>query len=187
MAQTTRGNTVKVPDAPGGGLDGFFHISERGSTVRTEVMAGITTWLTMAYILFVNPQILGLPDGTGLAFPAALTATALCAGVMTILMGVVGKYPFALAAGLGLNAFVAFSLVLGNGLSFPQAMGVIAVEGALITILVLTNVREMILDAIPMDLKRAIGIGIGAFIALIGLMPASSRTREPRPWPWRGS
>jgi AGZA family xanthine/uracil permease-like MFS transporter len=178
MAQTTRGNTVKVPDAPGGGLDGFFHISERGSTVRTEVMAGITTWLTMAYILFVNPQILGLPDGTGLAFPAALTATALCAGVMTILMGVVGKYPFALAAGLGLNAFVAFSLVLGNGLSFPQAMGVIAVEGALITILVLTNVREMILDAIPMDLKRAIGIGIGAFIALIGLINAGVVTNE---------
>lgn len=178
MARTAQGHTVKVPEAPESGLDRYFHISERGSTVRTEVMAGITTWLTMAYILFVNPQILALPDGTGLPFPAALTATALCAGAMTILMGVVGKYPFALAAGLGLNAFVAFSLVLGNGLTFPQAMGVIVAEGALITILVLTNVREMILDAIPMDLKRAIGIGIGAFIALIGLINAGVVTNQ---------
>ena len=98
--------------------------------------------------------------------------TALVAGVMTILMGVVANYPFALAAGLGLNAFVAFSLVAANGLSFPQAMGVIVVEGLLITVLVLTGVREAILNAIPMDLKRAIGIGIGAFIALIGLVNA---------------
>jgi AGZA family xanthine/uracil permease-like MFS transporter len=91
---------------------------------------------------------------------------------MTILMGVIGKYPFAIAAGLGLNAFVAFSLVLGQGLSFPEAMGVIVAEGIVITVLVLTNVREMVLNAIPMDLKRAIGIGIGAFIAFIGLVEA---------------
>jgi AGZA family xanthine/uracil permease-like MFS transporter len=101
-----------------------------------------------------------------------LTVTALTAGVMTILMGVVANYPFALAAGLGLNAFVAFTLVAADGLSFPQAMGVIVVEGILITIFVLTGVREAILHAIPMDLKRAIGIGIGAFIALIGLVNA---------------
>ena len=98
--------------------------------------------------------------------------TALVAGVMTILMGVVANYPFALAAGLGLNAFVAFTLVAANGLSFPEAMGVIVVEGVVITVLVLTGLREAILNAIPMDLKRAIGIGIGAFIALIGLVNA---------------
>ena len=177
MADT--GNVVRVESAspPVGGLDRFFKISERGSTVRIEIVAGITTWLTMAYILFVNPAILGfagIPDlqALGLPFAQVLTVTALVAGVMTILMGVVANYPFALAAGLGLNAFVAFSLVAANGLSFPQAMGVIVVEGLLITVLVLTGVREAILNAIPMDLKRAIGIGIGAFIALIGLVNA---------------
>ena len=170
MAKTD--DSIRIGEAgPGGGLDGFFKISERGSTVRIEVIAGVTTWLTMAYILFVNPAILGL-DGKGLAFAQVLTVTALAAGVMTILRGVVANYPFALAAGLGLNAFVAFTLVLGDKLTFPQAMGVIVSEGILITILVLTGVREAVINAIPMDLKRAIGIGIGAFIALIGLVNA---------------
>jgi AGZA family xanthine/uracil permease-like MFS transporter len=131
--------------------------------------------------------VLGL-GGSGLPFPQVLTVTALAAGVMTILMGVIGKYPFAIAAGLGLNAFVAFSLVLGQGLSFPEAMGVIVAEGLVITVLVLTNVREMVLNAIPMDLKRAIGIGIGAFIAFIGLVEAGvvsgvSPTAPPAPPP----
>jgi adenine/guanine/hypoxanthine permease len=154
-------------------LERFFKISQRGSTVRTEILAGLTTWLTMAYILFVNPAILGqVKDGSGttLAFPQVLTVTALAAGVMTIAMGLVANYPFALAAGLGLNAFVAFSLVASDHLSWPAAMGVIVAEGVLITILVLTGFREAVLNAIPMDLKRAIGIGIGLFIALIGLV-----------------
>jgi adenine/guanine/hypoxanthine permease len=163
--------TTEMRPAGPGGLERFFHISGRGSNVRTEVIAGLTTWLTMAYILFVNPAVLGL-GGKGLPFPEVLTVTALTAGVMTILMGVVGNYPFALAAGLGLNAFVAFTLVGADHLSFPEAMGVIVAEGAIITVLVLTRVRELILNAIPMDLKRAIGIGIGAFIALIGLVNA---------------
>jgi adenine/guanine/hypoxanthine permease len=150
------------------GLDRYFKISERGSTVRTEVIAGVATWLTMAYILFVNPQILGL-GGHGLDFGQVLTVTALVAGVATIAMGLYANYPFAIAAGLGLNAFVAFTLVAADKLSFPDAMGVIVAEGILITIFVLTGVREMVLNAIPMDLKRAIGIGIGAFIAFIGL------------------
>jgi AGZA family xanthine/uracil permease-like MFS transporter len=163
---------VKVPEAERmSGLDKYFKISERGSTMRIEILAGMTTWLTMAYILFVNPLVLGL-GGSGLPFAQVLTVTALAAGVMTILMGVVGKYPFAIAAGLGLNAFVAFTLVGADGLTFPQAMGVIVAEGVVITILVLTNVREMVINAIPMDLKRAIGIGIGAFIAFIGLVEA---------------
>jgi adenine/guanine/hypoxanthine permease len=177
MADTDTGAVVRVGQAPTSGLDRFFKISERGSTVRIEVLAGLTTWLTMAYILFVNPQILGFVgiadlEPLGLPFDQVLTVTALAAGVMTILMGVVGRYPFALAAGLGLNAFVAFFLVAASGLTFPEAMGVIVAEGILITILVLTGVREAVLHAIPMDLKRAIGIGIGAFIALIGLVNA---------------
>jgi AGZA family xanthine/uracil permease-like MFS transporter len=158
---------------PSSGLDGYFRITERGSTVRTELIAGLATWLTMAYILFVNPQILGaLPDadGTLLAFPQVLTVTALVAGLASLAMGVFANYPFAIAAGLGLNAFVAFTLVATNGLTWPQAMGVIVIEGLVITALVLTGFREAVLNAIPMDLKRAIGIGIGLFIALIGFV-----------------
>jgi AGZA family xanthine/uracil permease-like MFS transporter len=163
--------------AADGTLDRFFKISQRGSTVRTEMIAGVATYLTMAYILFVNPQILGFIgveglEGQGLPFPQVLAATALVAGVMTLAMGLVANYPFALASGLGLNAFVAFTLVAGFGLTFPQAMGVIVIEGLLITALVLTGFREAVLNAIPMDLKRAIGIGIGLFIAFIGLVNA---------------
>jgi len=161
--------------APTAGLDRYFKISERGSSVRTEIIAGFATWLTMAYILFVNPAILGsIPDhaGTTLPFDQVLTVTALAAGVMTILMGVVANYPFALAAGLGLNAFVAFTLVGTFGLTWPEAMGVIVIEGLIIAALVLTGFREAVLNAIPMDLKRAIGIGIGLFIAFIGLVNA---------------
>jgi adenine/guanine/hypoxanthine permease len=166
---------VATTVAPAEGLDRYFKISERGSSVRTEIIAGLATWLTMAYILFVNPAILGsIPDHTGttLPFDQVLTVTALAAGVMTILMGVVANYPFALAAGLGLNAFVAFTLVGTFGLTWPEAMGVIVIEGLIIAALVLTGFREAVLNAIPMDLKRAIGIGIGLFIAFIGLVNA---------------
>jgi AGZA family xanthine/uracil permease-like MFS transporter len=159
----------------GGGLDGYFRITERGSTLRIEVIAGLATWLTMAYILFVNPSILGaLPDreGVQLTFPQVLTVTALVAGVMTLAMGLWANYPFALAAGLGLNAFVAFTLVGAHQLTWPEAMGVIVIEGLAIAALVLTGFREAVMDAIPMDLKRAIGIGIGLFIAFIGFVNA---------------
>jgi len=153
-------------------LDRYFKISERGSSVRTEILAGVATWLTMAYILFVNPSILGAvkdSNGTTLAFPAVLTVTALAAGLMTLAMGLYGNYPFAIAAGLGLNGFVAFTLVATLGLTWPQAMGVILIEGLVISALVLTGFREAVLNAIPMPLKRAIGIGIGLFLAIIGL------------------
>jgi adenine/guanine/hypoxanthine permease len=173
MATTDQDRLIKVGDPRLSGLDRFFKISERGSSVRTEIVAGFATWLTMAYILFVNPTILGsLPDsaGTTLSFPQVLTVTALVAGVMTLAMGIYANYPFAIAAGLGLNAFVAFTLVATLGLTWPQAMGVIAIEGAIITLLVLTGFREAVLNAIPMDLKRAIGIGIGLFLAIIGLV-----------------
>jgi adenine/guanine/hypoxanthine permease len=172
-----RTDSSRRTEATGGTVDRFFHISERGSTVRTELIAGAATWLTMAYILFVNPQILGFAgveglEGRGLPFEQVLAVTALTAGVMTLAMGLFANYPFAIAAGLGLNAFVAFTLVAGFGLSFPQAMGIIVIEGLAITLLVLTGFREAVLNAIPIDLKRAIGIGIGLFIAFIGLVNA---------------
>jgi adenine/guanine/hypoxanthine permease len=189
VAQTSEGQTVRVPEAPRpGGLDGYFRISERGSTVRTEILGGITTFLTMAYILFVNPQILGTladNEGTQLGFAQVLTVTALAAGVMTIAMGVYGRYPFAIAAGLGLNAFVTFTLVGQLGLTWPQAMGVIVIEGVVISILVLTGLRQMIMDAIPLDLKLAIGIGIGLFLAIIGFVNGGvvQRTTTEAPVP----
>ena len=176
---------VEVPPAQAtGGVDRFFRISERGSSVRTEIVAGVTTWLTMAYILFVNPAILGfsaIPDlqPLGLPFGAVLTVTALVAGVMTIAMGLWANYPFAIAAGLGLNAFVAFNLVADLGLSFPEAMGVIVVEGLIITALVITGFREAVVHAIPLDLKRAIAIGIGMFLTIIGLVNAGVVVQGP--------
>lgn len=150
-----------------GVLERRFRLGERGTDVRTEVVAGVTTFMTMAYILFVNPTILGSVPG-GLPFEAVLTVTALVAGVMTIAMGLVANYPFAIASGLGLNAVVAFQLVAGQGLTFPEAMGVVVAEGVIITILVLTGFREAVLNAIPVELKKAIGAGIGLFIAIIG-------------------
>lgn len=163
-------------------VDRFFRLSERGTDVRTELLAGVATFLTMAYILFVNPSILGaVPDHTGqsLPFDQVLTVTALVAGVMTLAMGLVANYPFAMAAGLGLNAFVAFTLVGALGLSWPEAMGVIVIEGLVIAVLVLTGFRQAVLDAIPMDLKRAIGIGIGLFIAFIGLTVNTGLVAHP--------
>lgn len=154
-------------------MDRFFKISERGSTLRTEVLAGLVTFATMAYILVVNPSILGaLPDaaGTTLDHGQLVTVTALVAGVMTIAMGFIANVPMALAAGLGVNAFVAYTLVGGRGLSWSEAMGVIVIEGVVMLVLVLVGLREAIMHAIPDGLKRAIAGGIGLFIALIGLV-----------------
>lgn len=156
-------------------LDRYFDITARGSSISTEIRGGATTFLTMAYILFVNPQILGAvadSDKVKLPFDQVLTVTALVAGLLTIAMGLYGRYPFALAAGLGINAFVAFSLVAANGLTWPEAMGVVVTEGLLITLLVVVGFREAVINAIPHDLKLAIGIGIGLFITIIGLVDA---------------
>ena len=154
-------------------MDRFFHISERGSTVRTEIIGGLVTFATMAYIVALNPAILGgVKDSAGLTldFGQLVTVTALVAGVMTIAMGLFANVPMALAAGLGVNAFVAFTLVAGRGLDWADAMGVIVIEGVVMLILVLVGLREAIMNAIPDALKRAIGAGIGLFIALIGLV-----------------
>ncbi|MDP8904282.1 MAG: NCS2 family permease [Chloroflexota bacterium] len=156
----------------------FFRFDERRTTFGTEVRAGLTTFMVMAYIIFVNPTILaGGPlapvdqGGTGLGPPflAVAVGTALAAGILTIAMGLATNYPFALAAGLGLNAVVAFELILGRGLAWQDAMAVIVWEGIIITVLVLTGLREAVMNAIPLNLKRAIAVGIGLFILFIGL------------------
>ena len=153
-------------------MEAFFKLAERGTTVSTEVRAGLTTFMVMAYIIFVNPSILstGPLEGLGPPFLPTVVATALAAGLLTIAMGLVSNYPFALAAGLGLNAVVAFQLILGRGFRWEEAMAVIAWEGIIILALVLTGLREAIMNAIPMSLKRAIAVGIGLFILFIGLV-----------------
>jgi len=161
-------------------LERRFRIGAAGSTVRIEVVGGATTFMTMAYILFVNGAILG---SAGLAPAQVLTATALVAGAMTIAMGVASNYPFAIAPGMGINAFVAGHLVATQGLTAPEAMGVVVAEGLAITILVLAGAREAILDAIPRSLQRAIGAGIGLFLALIGLASGGLVARAGGPGP----
>jgi adenine/guanine/hypoxanthine permease len=153
-------------------VETFFKFAERGTSMGTEVRAGLTTFMVMAYIIFVNPSILssGPLEGLGPPFLPTVVATALAAGLLSIAMGLASNYPFALAAGLGLNAVVAFQLILGRGFRWEEAMAVIAWEGILITVLVLTGLREAIMNAIPLSLKRAIAVGIGLFILFIGLV-----------------
>ena len=149
----------------------FFHFRELGTTLSTEVMAGLTTFMVMAYIIFVNPQILTTPKVPDqLTISAVTTSTALVAGVMTILMGLATNRAYAIAPGMGLNAVVAFQLMGPMGLSAHQAMGVIVTEGIVITLLVLFGVRQYVMTAIPLELKKAISIGIGLFILFIGLV-----------------
>jgi adenine/guanine/hypoxanthine permease len=156
-------------------LERVFHLREHGTTVGTEALAGLTTFMVMAYIIFVNPAILSFAGAPALRdqgppFAPTLGATCLVAALMTAAMGLVTNYPLAVASGMGLNAVVAFQLVAGLRLPWPAAMGVIVLEGLVITGLVLTGVREVVMDAMPMSQKRAISVGIGLFILLIGLV-----------------
>jgi AGZA family xanthine/uracil permease-like MFS transporter len=157
---------------PRNGLDRYFEISARRSTVGREVRGGFTTFFTMAYIVVLNPIILAGADinGTTLPFAGVAAVTALVAGVMTILMGVVGRYPFALATGLGINAIVA--VYAFTQLTWPEIMGLVVLEGLLITVLVLTGFRRAVFEAIPPQLKTAIAVGIGFFLTIIGLVDA---------------
>ena len=155
----------------------YFDLDRLGTTPGGEIRGGLTTFMVMAYIIFVNPAILsfaGIPplQGQGPSFAATQAATCLVAGVLTIVMGLVTNYPLALASGMGLNAVIAFQLVAGLKLPWTAAMGVVLLEGAVITVLVLTGFREAIMNAIPVSLKRAIGVGIGLFILFIGLVSA---------------
>jgi len=147
-------------------LDKYFKITENKSTLRTEIIAGITTFMTMVYILAVNPSIL---SATGMDKDAVFTATALSAVVATLVMALVAKLPFALAPGMGLNAFFAFTVVLGMGYSWEFALTAVFLEGIVFLILTAFNVRELIVDSIPLNLKHAVSVGIGLFIAFIGL------------------
>jgi AGZA family xanthine/uracil permease-like MFS transporter len=157
---------------PKNGLDRYFEISARRTTVGRELRGGLTTFFTMAYIVVLNPIILSGADihGSKLPFTAVAAVTALVAGVMTILMGVVGRYPFALAAGLGINAIVA--VFAATQMTWPEIMGLIVLEGLLITVLVLTGFRRAVFEAIPPQLKTAIAVGIGFFLTIIGLADA---------------
>jgi adenine/guanine/hypoxanthine permease len=158
-------------------LDAYFRFSEQGTTLWRDTVAGATTFVVMSYIIFVNPSILSFAgieglEGTGLPFDGVLASTCLVAGVMTIIMGLVTNKAYAIAPGLGLNAVVAFTLVASEGLGFPEAMGIVVMEGALVFLLVVLGMRDRVMRAIPLELKKAIAIGIGLFIAFIGLVNA---------------
>ena len=147
----------------------FFHLKENHTNVKTEILAGVTTFMTMAYILAVNPNIL---SSTGMDHGAVFTATALAAFVGTLCMALFANYPFALAPGMGLNAYFAYTFVLGMGYSWKVALAAVLIEGIIFIILSLLSVREAIFDAIPYNLKKAVSVGIGLFVAFIGLQNA---------------
>lgn len=178
---TAPSTTPETPDAaepnenaqPKNGFDRFFEITRRGSTVGTEVRGGVVTFVTMAYIVILNPIILsgGVDvDGNSLGFTQVAAATALTAGVMTVLFGLVTRLPFAFAAGLGINSFLAVAVV--GQVTWPEAMGLVVINGLIIVLLAATGLRRMIFDAVPIQLKLAITVGIGLFIAFIGFVDA---------------
>ncbi|BDZ42668.1 hypothetical protein GCM10025865_19670 [Paraoerskovia sediminicola] len=181
MARMTQQTDPATTPAPDGALDRFFKISERGSTVGREVRGGLVTFFAMAYIIVLNPLIIGtVPDGTGNFlgggdapnFAMISAATALVAGVLTLAMGFFANFPLALAAGLGLNAVVAYSIASLPDMTWADAMGLVVIEGLIILVLVLTGFREAVFKAVPVELKTAISVGIGLFIALIGFVNA---------------
>ena len=163
-------------------LERYFKLSERGTSVATEARAGTVSFFAMAYIILLNPLILGtVPDvhGYELGIPQVAAATALIAGIMTIAFGLITNYPFAFAAGLGLNSFVAVTLVSVEGLTWPQAMGLVVIEGIIIVVLALSGFRTRVFAAIPRSMKAAMGVGIGLFIAMIGFVDGGFVTRVP--------
>jgi adenine/guanine/hypoxanthine permease len=192
MMQATRmaSDTERAtePTAPRNGVDRFFRITERGSTVGRELRGGLVTFVTMAYIIVLNPLILGSfgPDDPGahkdvlggiLPVSQVAAVTALVAGVMTILMGLVANYPFAIATGLGINSLLA--VTIAPQMTWPEAMGLVVIEGAVIVVLVFTGLRTAVFNAVPRALKSAIAVGIGLFICFIGLVDAGFVRRLP--------
>src|SRR3954463_8911700 len=157
-------------------LDRRFGYTARGSSLRIESLGGVSTFLTMSYILFVNPAIL---SAAGLPFSAVAVATALAAAVTTLAMGVIANYPFALASGLGLNAVVAFDVILGRKLPWQTGMAVVVVEGLIAVVLVAVGLREEIMRAFPNSIKLSIGVGIGLFITLVGLREGGIVVNNP--------
>ena len=150
-------------------MEKFFKLKEKGTDVRTEMIAGITTFMTMAYILAVNPSVLG---ATGMDSGAIFTATALASAIASFCMALLANLPFVLSAGMGLNAYFAYTVVLGMGYSWEVALTAVFAEGIVFVLLSLTNVREAIFNAIPQTLKYGVSVGIGLFICFIGLQNA---------------
>ncbi len=157
-------------------LEKLFKLKENNTTVRTEILAGLTTFMTMAYIIVVNP---GIISETGMPFDGVMIATILSAAFASLLMGLIGNYPFALAPGMGLNAYFTYSVVLGMGYSWQVALGAVFLSGVVFIILSLLKVREMIIDAVPHSVRFAISAGIGLFIAFIGLKNAGIILSDP--------
>ena len=164
---------TKTDPAPRGGMDRYFGISASGSTVPIEVRAGLTTFLTMSYIIFVNPNVLGNAIDVGpTTFVQLLSVTCLAAMFGSLAMGLIARYPFAQAPGMGLNAFFAFTVVLGMGVAWQTALGAVFISGVLFVVLSVLGVRQAIVQGLPMSLKLAITAGIGAFLAFLGLSTA---------------
>src|SRR5580692_11976914 len=171
--------STTAPEQSGRGLsylERTFHIQDRGSTWRTEILAGATTFLTMAYIVFVNPDIL---SGAGMPIPAVAAATCLSAAIGCILMGIIANYPIALAPGMGLNAYFAFTVVKGMGIPWQTALGCVFLSGCAFALLTAAGVRKVIINALPRSLFAAVGGGIGLFIAFIGLKDAGIIVADP--------
>ena len=150
-------------------LNSVFALDEHNTDVKTEVVAGLTTFMTMAYIIFVNP---GIVSETGMPFQAVMIATAMSAAFATLCMALLANYPFALAPGMGLNAYFTYAVVLGMGFSWQEALGAVFVSGVLFLILTLTKVRQTIINSMPLTLKSSVSAGIGLFIAFIGMQNA---------------
>ena len=159
-----------------GFLERTFHLREKGTNVRTEVIAGITTFMTMAYIIFVNPSIC---QETGMPFAALMYATIASSVLATVLMAFLANYPFALAPGMGLNAYFTYSVVLGMGMPWQTALGAVFISGVVFVVLSVSHVREEIVNAVPGTLKNAIGAGIGLFIAFIGFKGSGIMVADP--------
>ncbi|CAB0547568.1 NCS2 family permease [Corynebacterium diphtheriae] len=186
MASTAPQSQTSAPTAstlqPRSALDRYFKISERGSSVGTEVRAGVVTFFAMAYIIILNPLILGTGEdinGKVMGIPQVAAATALAAGVATIAFGLIARYPFGIAAGLGINTLVAVTMVSTEGLSWEEAMGLVVLDGIIIVLLAISGFRAAVFSAIPKPMIAAMSVGIGMFIALIGLVDAGFVRRLP--------
>src|SRR5574344_1786482 len=158
-------------------MNNFFKLQERGTTVGKELVAGLTTFLAMSYILAVNPGMLSA-CGNGMTFGAVFTATAIASGIATLVMAFAANLPIALAPGMGLNAFFTYTVVMGMGCSWQLALTAVLLEGILFIILSLVGIREAIIKSIPANLRKAVAVGIGLFIALIGLADGSIVSSE---------
>ncbi|WP_278552233.1 NCS2 family permease [Rothia dentocariosa] len=181
-SENTAAPQAHKPNASGGALDRYFKITERGSSISAEIRGGLAAFFAMSYIVVLNPLVIGTgadSAGNTLGVPQVAAVTALVAGVMTILMGVIAKQPFAMAAGLGVNALLASTIATTPGLTWADIMGLVIIAGLIMTVLVLTGFRTAVFEAVPESLKTAIVAGIGFFIAFIGLVDSGIIRRMP--------